>query len=251
MENDRSALEQLIKEKLFSFKEGMDRKTTDLLFDSRTLKAIYEVMGKLDIDYIDYPISTGKESGVFKAYIHGKPVAVKIYKMSTLKFGKIETYIRGDYRFAKEKLSRGNVVYVWAKKEFTNLTEIRKAGVLCPVPIGYHKNILVMSYIGTRELPAPILKDADFDSEKVFGDVIRMMTDTYRKANLVHADLSEYNMLYYRKKVYFIDVGQSVNIKHPSAEIFLRRDIFNICTFFRKYGIESNPLEIYSTIVPA
>jgi RIO kinase 1 len=251
MENDRSALEQLIKEKLFSFKDGMDRKTTDLLFDSRTLKAIYEVMGKLDIDYIDYPISTGKESGVFKAYIHGKPIAVKIYKMSTLKFGKIETYIRGDYRFAKEKLSRGNVVYVWAKKEFTNLSELRKAGVLCPVPIGFHKNILAMGYIGTRELPAPILKDADFDPEKVFGEVVRMMTDAYRKANLVHADLSEYNMLYYRKKVYFIDVGQSVNIKHPSSEIFLRRDIFNICTFFRKYGIESNPLEIYSTIVPA
>ena len=251
MENDRSALEQLIKEKLFSFKEGMDRKTTDLLFDSRTLKAIYEVMGKLEIDYIDYPISTGKESGVFKAYIHEKPIAVKIYKMSTLKFGKIETYIRGDYRFAKEKLSRGNVVYVWAKKELTNLSELRKAGVLCPVPIGFHKNILAMGYIGTKEIPAPILKDADFDPEKVFADVVGMMTDSYRKANLVHADLSEYNMLYYRKKVYFIDVGQSVNIKHPSSEIFLRRDIFNICTFFRKFGIECNPLEIYSTIVPA
>ena len=251
MENDRSALEQLIKEKLFSFKEGMDRKTTDLLFDSRTLKAIYEVMGKLEIDYIDYPISTGKESGVFKAYIHEKPIAVKIYKMSTLKFGKIETYIRGDYRFAKEKLSRGNVVYVWAKKEFTNLSELRKAGVLCPVPIGFHKNILAMGYIGTKEIPAPILKDADFDPEKVFADVVGMMTDSYRKANLVHADLSEYNMLYYRKKVYFIDVGQSVNIKHPSSEIFLRRDIFNICTFFRKFGIECNPFEIYSTIVPA
>ena len=251
MENDRSALEQLIKEKLFSFKEGMDRKTTDLLFDSRTLKAIYEVMGKLDIDYIDYPISTGKESGVFKAYVHGKPIAVKIYKMSTLKFGKIETYIRGDYRFAKEKLSRGNVVYVWAKKEFTNLSELRKAGVLCPVPIGFHKNIMAMSYVGTKELPAPILKDADFDPETVFETVVRMMSDAYRKANLVHADLSEYNMLYYRKKVYFIDVGQSVNIKHPSSEIFLRRDIFNICTFFRKYGIENDPNEIYSTIVLA
>lgn len=251
MENDRSALEQLIKEKLFSFKEGMDRKTTDLLFDSRTLKAIYEMMGKVDIDYIDYPISTGKESGVFKAYIHGKPVAVKIYKMSTLKFGKIETYIRGDYRFAKEKLSRGNVVYVWAKKEFTNLAELRKASVLCPVSVSFHRNILVMSYIGSKDLPAPMLKDADFDPEKVFRDVVDMMTKTYRKANLVHADLSEYNMLYYRKKVYFIDVGQSVHIKHPSSEIFLRRDIFNVCTFFRKYGVASNTEDVYSTIVPA
>ncbi|MHB1812720.1 MAG: serine protein kinase RIO [Thermoplasmataceae archaeon] len=251
MENDRSALEQLIKEKLFSFKEGMDRKTSDLLFDSRTLKAIYELMGKLDIDYIDYPISTGKESGVFKAYVHGKPIAVKIYKMSTLKFGKIENYIRGDYRFAKEKLSRGNVVYVWAKKEFTNLVELRKAGVLCPVPIGFHRNILAMSYIGSKDMSAPILKDAEFEPEKVFKEVVGMMTKAYRKANIVHADLSEYNMLYYRKKVYFIDVGQSVNIKHPSSEIFLRRDIFNVCTFFRKFGVVSDPLDIYSTVVPA
>lgn len=56
----------------------------------------------------------------------------------------------------------------------------------------------------------------------------------YQECRLIHADLSEYNMLYWEDKVYIIDVSQSVEHDHPHALDFLRRDIFNINEFFRK-----------------
>jgi RIO kinase 1 len=39
----------------------------------------------------------------------------------------------------------------------------------------------------------------------------------YNKAKLVHGDLSEYNILYYKNKIYFIDVSQSVEHDHMNA----------------------------------
>lgn len=60
----------------------------------------------------------------------------------------------------------------------------------------------------------------------------------YQECKLVHADLSEYNMLYYEKKLYFIDVSQSVEHDHPHSLDFLRRDITNINDFFQKKSVQ-------------
>jgi RIO kinase 1 len=56
----------------------------------------------------------------------------------------------------------------------------------------------------------------------------------YQECKLIHADLSEYNMLFYQKEVFVIDVSQSVEHDHPHALDFLRRDITNINDFFKK-----------------
>ena len=60
----------------------------------------------------------------------------------------------------------------------------------------------------------------------------------YQKCKLVHADLSEYNLLYWDNKVYIIDVSQSVEHDHPHSLDFLRRDIFNINEFFRRKKVQ-------------
>lgn len=71
----------------------------------------------------------------------------------------------------------------------------------------------------------------------------------YHRCKLIHADLSEYNILFYNNRVYFIDVSQSVEHDHPNALQFLRKvcistqlgsnsqDISNITDFFSKNGI--------------
>jgi len=59
----------------------------------------------------------------------------------------------------------------------------------------------------------------------------------YQTCRLVHADLSEFNLLYNDKKVYIIDVSQSVEHDHPRSLEFLRMDIKNVTDFFRKKGI--------------
>ncbi|RLN86759.1 hypothetical protein BBJ28_00022436 [Nothophytophthora sp. Chile5] len=63
-----------------------------------------------------------------------------------------------------------------------------------------------------------------------------MMRTMYQKCRLVHGDLSEYNILYYQTRLYFIDVSQSVEHEHPSANDFLRKDCRNIADYFRKTG---------------
>lgn len=49
-----------------------------------------------------------------------------------------------------------------------------------------------------------------------------MMRDLYMKCNLVHADLSEYNLLWDKLdgKISIIDVSQSVESAHPFAHEF-------------------------------
>lgn len=54
---------------------------------------------------------------------------------------------------------------------------------------------------------------------------------------LVHGDLSEYNLLWYKNKLVFIDVSQSVEQDHPRALEFLRKDCSNIADWFRKRGL--------------
>lgn len=59
----------------------------------------------------------------------------------------------------------------------------------------------------------------------------------FHTCKLVHADLSEYNILYHEEKLYIIDVSQSVEHDHPNAFNFLRTDLKNIEDFFGKNGI--------------
>jgi RIO kinase 1 len=63
----------------------------------------------------------------------------------------------------------------------------------------------------------------------------------YQTCRLVHADLSEYNMLYHKKRLYIIDVSQSVEHDHPRSLEFLRMDIKNVSDFFKRKGVDTLP----------
>ncbi len=249
-EQDKSALETLLKSREFLYHLNLDRKTADLVFDRRTMKALYELMSKNAVDYIDFPISSGKESVVFKAFLKNKkPVVIKVYKLSTLRFANIWKYIEGDYRFSKERIDRSNVVSIWAKKEYTNLSLLRRYKIPAPRPMTFHKNLLMMGYLGTPASPAPMIKEIKIDFGGLFQQVMENMATMYRDAKLVHADMSEYNLLYYRKKAYFVDLGQAVARDHPAADYFLERDVKNLARFFSNRGIKCSQDEMLRTIV--
>ena len=63
------------------------------------------------------------------------------------------------------------------------------------------------------------------------------MHKMFRQCKLVHADLSEYNILYHEGHLWIIDVSQSVEHDHPSAFDFLRNDIKNVEEFFGRLGV--------------
>ncbi|NLK25082.1 MAG: serine protein kinase RIO [Euryarchaeota archaeon] len=219
---------------------GDERQTMGEVFDKDTLLGIYKLMTDGVIDTIEYPISTGKEGNVFAAKDpHGKLVAVKIYRTSTATFNRIARYIEGDKRFQGITGSRRRVIMAWANKEFRNLQRLEDAGVKVPTPIRFHRNILVMKYIGTKDGPAPLLRDVELeDAEDTYEIIINYMRLAYQKAELVHADLSEFNILFYRRKPIIIDVGQAVLTEHVNAKDFLYRDIDNINRFFRSRAVD-------------
>jgi RIO kinase 1 len=89
---------------------------------------------------------------------------------------------------------------------------------------------------------SPRLKDAEIDKDAypaLYRELILNIRTLFHQCRLVHADLSEYNMLYHDGHLYIIDVSQSVEHDHPAAFDFLRNDITNIEGFFAKMGVHT------------
>ena len=134
------------------------------------------------------------------------------------------------------------MVKTWAEKEMRNLARLQTAGIPCPAPIILRSHVLVMEFIGENGFPATRLKDAtisDSKARQLYMQCVCIVRDLYWKAKLVHADLSEFNILYnmVKDEMVIIDVSQSVEHDHPCALMFLRKDCTNINAFFRKHNV--------------
>lgn len=81
------------------------------------------------------------------------------------------------------------------------------------------------------------------DLHDAYIQTIKLLRDMFIKCNLVHADYSEYNLLYFKKTVWVIDVSQSVEKDHPYSFEFLKRDIFNTNNYFKKKGVNVFKIE--------
>ena len=190
--------------------EWVDRRVFDAVFDKSTLLAVHKLMEKGNIETIDYPIARGKEAHVFHATSDNGPIAVKIFHTTNAVFKGLAKYIDGDPRFNGLSGRHRELVNIWVKKEFRNLRRMRKHGIRVPLPISYHKNVLVMELIGS-ERAAPRLRDIEVKEKfETFTEMLDMVAVAWQKANLVHADLSEYNILWHEGEPWFIDVGQGV-----------------------------------------
>ena len=134
------------------------------------------------------------------------------------------------------------MVKTWAEKEMRNLTRLHSSGIPCPEPVILRSHVLVMQFIGQNGFPASLLKDANISESKareLYLQCVCIVRDLFWKAKLVHADLSEFNILYNiaSDEMFVIDVSQSVEHDHPCALLFLRKDCTNINAFFRKHNV--------------
>ncbi|HYA33177.1 MAG TPA: serine protein kinase RIO [Candidatus Bathyarchaeia archaeon] len=234
-------------------KEADDFKVRSEVFDEHTLKALYRIASSGLIQALGGPISTGKEANVFHAVgPHGRELAIKIYRIKTSDFKAMHEYIVGDYRFAHVRRTKKDVVFAWTKKEFRNLTRACKARVRVPEPLTYKGNVLVMQFIGRDGVACPPLKQAVTRLENVndvYDATVEFMIRLYKDARLVHADLSEYNILIDdTANPVFIDMGQSVPVQHPRAPEFLQRDVDNVVRFFRQAGVRTSAVTVLREI---
>ncbi len=214
------------------------RKTYEEVFDKSTLLVLYKLMSDGVLETLDFPISTGKEAKVFKGtQKDGTHVAVKIMRMNTSVFRQYRKYVEGDFRF-KDVSSKGRrLIFTWAKKEYANLKRMHENGIKVPEPLAVSKNVLVMEYLEHRGQPAPMLKDVDLDDEDmelVLEDILGYMETLYQDIDMVHGDLSEFNVLLSGVYPYLIDVSQSVPLSHPHAREMLERDIRNVSRYFNE-----------------
>ena len=87
---------------------------------------------------------------------------------------------------------------------------------------------------------SPRLKDASLPTESItplYIELVMAVRRMFHVCKLVHADLSEYNILYHEEHLWIIDVSQSVEHDHPAAFDFLRNDIKNMEDFFGRLGV--------------
>ncbi|XP_072766157.1 serine/threonine-protein kinase RIO1 [Anoplolepis gracilipes] len=228
-------------------KDKSDHATTENVLDSRIKKKLHKLFERGVLAEINGCISTGKEANVYYAKSkNGDEIAIKIYRTSILTFKNREKYIRGEYRFdhVYSLHNPRKMVKIWAEKEFSNLKRLEQAGVRAPQPLLYGGHMLLMEFLGSNGWAAPKLKDAtltDSKSRMLYRECIEIMWKMYNKCRLVHADLSEYNILYHNESIVIIDVSQAVDRDHCNAIEFLRNDCSNITAFFkkRKVGVMS------------
>ena len=219
--------------------EWVDRRVFDAVFDRLTLMSLYKLMKSGAIDTLDFPIARGKEAHVFHGTGEFGPVAVKIFHTSNAVFKNLIQYIEGDPRFGGLKRRHRDLVDIWVRKEFRNLSRLAKWGLSVPKPIGVHKNVLVMEYLGTAEAPSPRLRDVKvLNPEVVYDDLVEFLAVTWQKAKMVHGDFSPYNIMWHDDKPIVIDVGQSVVQSHPKSQEYLVRDATRLVEWANKNGLD-------------
>ncbi len=236
-------------------KDADTRKVTGEVFDETTLLALYKLVNKQIISSMGGAISTGKEANVFSA---GRvnaagtagTAAVKIYRLRTGNFTTMSEYILGDPRFSNIRRTHKDIIFAWTKKEYSNLTRTREAGIPCPEAYAFDRNILIMEFLGEDGIPYPQMRQKLCGTpEESYEETIGLIRDLYRKARLIHGDLSEYNILTGPENLILIDMAQAVTPEHPRAYNFLFRDIKNINRFFSPKCETINEHDLFRSIV--
>lgn len=231
-------------------KDSETYKIVSRVFDRSTLLTLYHMINRGLIEVFRGIVSAGKEANIFCALDReGDHVAVKIYRIATSDFKNMHRYLMGDPRFSQVRGDRRKVVYAWAMREFKNLQRACEAGVAAPRPLGCERNVLVMEFIGEGGVPYPRMKDSPPESPKrTFKELLGHVRSLYRKAELIHTDLSEYNVLLNPDPV-LIDFSLATDIRDPNGDEFLMRDLSNLVGYFRRLGLKlPEPSELFEDL---
>lgn len=246
-----------------ALKPGKDmRRTEEQVLDNRTKVVLFKLLNRKILGDIEGCISTGKEGNIYIGHRGEeapsdwpKTFAIKIFKTCILKFKDRARYVTGEQRFKHHSRSKNSrkAVILWSEKEFRNLSRLYNNGVLCPRPLLVKHNIIFMELISIKDMPAPTLRLADLSTQQLetfYFDLCKTLRYIYHHCGLVHADLSEYNILVKKNDLYIIDVGQAVETDNHNATVFLRNDIAVITRFFKSRGVQVAPmLRLFEFIV--
>lgn len=179
-------------------------------------------------------LGVGKEADVYDALSpEGKRIAIKFHRLGRISFRQT----RRKRGYAREHSSWLFQSHIAADREFQAMKLVYQYGVSIPEPISHNRHIIAMGMIEGAQL----VKYKDIGkAQKVLREILRNIKKTYLKAQLIHGDLSEYNIILKPDgHILIIDWPQAVKTDHANASELLERDLKNVLTYFnRKFNVE-------------
>jgi len=209
------------------------------------------------IDGVLWQVKSGKEATVYVVYKDSERgrrlYAAKAYRdLEHRSFRRDEVYRQArvilDERVAravqrKTGFGRDVAFGMWVSEEATMLRRALDGGASVPEVIAARGPTILMEYIGDGKGPAPMLAELTLPRHEARDAYDTMMGDieALLRADIVHADLSPFNVLYWRGETVIIDMPQAVDARlNQHARELLARDVANVCRYFRQAGVESD-----------
>jgi RIO kinase 1 len=135
----------------------------------------------------------------------------------------------------------------WLMYEYTTLERLHTAGAAVPQPLAASENAILMGYRGDALRGAPTLSEVGLEGEEahaLFAEAMRNL-ELMLRLDVIHGDLSAYNMLYWEGRITIIDFPQvSAAASNSQARFILQRDITRTCEYFQRQGIPCDPTAI-------
>jgi RIO kinase 1 len=209
------------------------------------------------INRVLYTVKSGKEATVYcceAGQATGRELlAVKVYLARSRRNFKDDTVYREGRVFfnnqtaraikKKTKFGREAEFGMWMFHEFETLKHLYHIGADVPEPLAVAENAILMEYFGDRDSAAPLLHQVDLEPDEakpLFKQILKNV-ELWLENNIVHGDLSPYNILYWQGELKIIDFPQSVDPRNNrNAFDLLLRDVTNLCDYWAGYGVKAD-----------
>jgi RIO kinase 1 len=208
------------------------------------------------IERVVRPIKSGKEASVHLCRANPRTTgerlaALKVYHpLDRRDFRDEALYRDGEWikerriRVALDKRTRyGREVQggIWVSREWETLRALSAVGAPVPRPIEATGHAILMSYVGDDEDAAPQLQRYRIESTAEAEDLLDQCLRAIERMlfhDVVHGDLSPFNVLVWEGRIHVIDLPQAVDPKkNRHAESLLRRDVERTCDYFARRGV--------------
>ena len=209
------------------------------------------------IEAVLLPLKHGKEASVHLCRANPRTtgeelVALKRYHPLDKRDFRDEQLYR-DGEFIKERRVRvalhqktafGREVQggLWISREWETLEKLSGVGAPVPRPIERTEDAILMTYVGDRHMPAPRLQEYDVDDRdelEAIWEHVHSALEHMLYRDVVHGDLSAYNVLVWDGELVVIDFPQAVDPKkNRHAAAFLERDVRRIGMWFERHGLQ-------------
>ena len=217
------------------------------------LPAVEEFLSEGLITEVLSIIKSGKEASAYLCRAHrslgARFVVAKVYhERGRRNFANDAIYqegrviLNGQVRRAvakKTEIGRTFQSGMWVNHEYDQLCALYDAGTNVPEPFACADEALLLAYLGDATQAAPQLQSLSpaADEARQWRDTLLRDVETFLAHNVVHADLSAFNVLVWQGKPWVIDFPQAVDPRFsPHARRLLDRDLGNLARWFERHG---------------